>query len=258
MSDNILDGLKYAKSSGQKKIGILIDPDKILVSEIKATVNHIESAGVDYILLGGSLLTTSGFQEIAIALKNHLSIPLLLFPSTTYQLTEQADAVLFLSLISGRNADLLIGKQVEATPLLRHLAIEIIPTGYLLINGGVPTTASYISNTNPIPNNKPEIAATTALAGQYLGLQIMYLDAGSGASVCVSSNMIKKVRQTCDTPIIVGGGIRTPEQAYQASLAGADLVIIGTAFEEDATILNTMVKAVKKASTLTQAEIFHD
>ena len=191
-------------------------------------------------------------------LKKHLNIPLLLFPSTTYQLTDQADAVLFLSLISGRNAELLIGKQVEATPLLRNLAIEVIPTGYLLIDGGVATTASYISNTNPIPNNKPEIAATTALAGQYLGLQVIYLDAGSGASVSVPYNMIKKVRQSCDTPLIVGGGIRTAEQAYQACLSGADLIIIGTAFEEDTTILISMVKAVKKASTPIQAEIFHD
>ncbi len=257
MSKTLINNLRESKKQGLKKLGVLLDPDKLEPATFSSFISSFKKAGVDFILIGGSLLTQSSFHEVVSQVKNETDLPIILFPSNTYQINEAADAILFLSLISGRNPDLLIGKHVEAAPMLQHSNLEIIPTGYMLIDGGAPTTASYISNTLPIPSNKPEIAACTALAGQFLGLQAMYLDAGSGANNPVSQKMIQTVNETINIPLIVGGGIRTPELAYNAAIAGADLIIVGNALEEDPELIWKLSTAIKTAETNTLKTSVH-
>ena len=160
----------------------------------------------------------------------------------------KADAILFLSLISGRNPELLIGNHVLAAPFLKLSPLEILPTGYLLVDGGVSTTVGYISNTMPIPSSKPDIAVCTAMAGEMLGLKLMYLDAGSGAINHVPFEMVTAVSQTIDLPVIVGGGIKKPESAYGMAKAGADVIVVGNAIEKDANLIHDLVQAVKNAS----------
>ena len=162
----------------------------------------------------------------------------------------KADGILFLSLISGRNAELLIGKHVITAPYLKVSPLEILPTGYMLIDGGVPTTVSYISNTQPIPANKDDVALCTAVAGEMLGLKLMYMDAGSGAINPVSTSMIETVSQALDIPLIVGGGIRTPERAFANAQAGADVIVVGNAIEKEPSLLLEMAEAVHSASSL--------
>jgi len=188
-----------------------------------------EASTLDFFLFGGSLITRSSPFDILKAIKEITKIPVVLFPSSSGQLRVDADAVLFLSLISGRNPDYLIGQHVTAAPLLKQAAIEVLPTGYLLISCGKPTTAEYISQTMPIPYEKAEIAAITALAGQMLGLQMIYLDGGSGADKPVSTRMVEETRKQIDIPLIVGGGIRTAQQAAELRAAGADVIVIGNA-----------------------------
>ena len=178
-----------------------------------------------------------GTVEGAVKAKSKLDIPVVLFPGDVTQVSAEADALLFLSLISGRNADLLIGRQVLAAPKIKQCGLETIATGYMLIDCGQPTTASYISGTQPIPYNKPDIALATAMAGEMLGLQCLYLDGGSGADKPISLEMIAAVKQNTTLPLIVGGGIRNEEQAKQAWEAGANIIVIGTAFEEDPEML---------------------
>lgn len=245
MSVNILQQLATSKQLGQKRLGILLDPDKVDFEHLHILVRQVEDSGVDYILVGGSLLTTTHFERIIKQLKHLTKVPVILFPSGVYQISADADAILFLSLISGRNPELLIGRQVEAAPVLQQMKLEVIPTGYMLVDGGRQTTASYMSNTTPIPANKPEIAACTALAGQYLGQKLIYLDAGSGADRPVPAEMIKAVRNSIQIPIIAGGGIRTPELAYDAANAGADLIIVGSLFEKDSSVIQDFINAVK-------------
>jgi putative glycerol-1-phosphate prenyltransferase len=245
MSGKLLCDLNASKKEGKKKLGVLIDPDKVYENDIEKSINFLSKSGIDYILVGGSLLIHDSFHETIHTIKQKSKIPIILFPSSTYQISHHANAILFLSMISGRNPELLIGKHVEAAPLLRNSGLEILPTGYMLVDGGIPTTASYISNTTPIPANKPEIAACTALAGEYLGLKLMYLDSGSGAKNPISAKMISLVSQTISVPLIVGGGIRTPESAYLAATAGADMVIIGNILEENPALLPQFVEAIK-------------
>jgi putative glycerol-1-phosphate prenyltransferase len=196
-------------------------------------VSMAEAHGVGFLFVGGSLITGAAFDQTVQQIKQATSLPLILFPGSPMQLTASVDAVLFLSLISGRNPELLIGHHVLAAPRIKELGLETIATGYMLIDCGKPTTASYISNTTPIPHNKPEIAATTAMAGEMLGLQCLYLDGGSGAFQPVSSAMIQQVRAAVELPLIVGGGIRSSIDVRQAFDAGADIVVIGTAIEQN-------------------------
>jgi phosphoglycerol geranylgeranyltransferase len=250
MSKTLMQLLVESKNEGRKQLGILLDPDKTDIKNVDTLVQTIEKAGADIILVGGSLLTSNHFNEMIASIKRFTTLPVVLFPSSIYQISKDADAIMFLSLISGRNPELLIGKHVEAAPILKHINIEVIPTGYMLIDGGKPTTASYVSNTLPIPANKPEIAACTALAGQFLGLQLIYLDAGSGASTPVSKAMISSVKNIIHIPLIVGGGINSPEMAYDAALAGADLVVVGNTFEEDQSLIPAFVTAIKSAEKI--------
>src|ERR1700722_7046245 len=223
--NSIIEGAAKKK----KKVALLIDPDKF-----KSTVglqNGIE-AGVDFIFAGGSLLSQGSLQRCVEIVKKTTDTPLILFPGSTDQIDPNADGILFLSLISGRNSDNLIGKHVISAPVLKKTDLEIIPTGYMLIDGGSSTSAAYMSNTLPIPYTKSDIAACTALAGEMLGLKLIYLDTGSGALKPVSEKMIKEVKKNISIPLIVGGGIKNPETAYSLCCAGADMLVIGTVAEQ--------------------------
>jgi phosphoglycerol geranylgeranyltransferase len=233
----IYEQLISFRRSGQKGLAVLLDPDKLEMKDIRERMDLILHAQIDLLLVGGSLITESGFGEKLKAIHAAAPCPVVLFPGSPGQIHHEADAILFLSLISGRNPDLLIGQHVLAAPILRNMALEIIPTGYMLIDGGSPTTASYVSQTFPIPWDKPEIAGATALAGEMLGLKCIYLDTGSGARKSVSAEMIACVRNTVNLPIIVGGGLRSSVQLQEAYEAGADMLVVGTAFEENPEIL---------------------
>lgn len=225
---------------------MLIDPDKF-----KSTIalkNGI-AAGVDFIFAGGSLLLRGSLQRCVETIKKNTDIPLVLFPGSTDQIDPNADGILFLSLISGRNPDNLIGKHVISAPVLKKTSLEIIPTGYMLIDGGNSTSVSYMSNTVPIPYHKNDIAVCTAMAGEMLGLKLIYLDTGSGALKHVSVNMIKEVKKNIDIPLIIGGGIKTPEDAYNICTAGADLIVIGTIAEQSPEIISEIVSAVNQSSS---------
>lgn len=211
---------------------VLIDPDVCEIEKCAKLACEIERAGADAILLGGSLLTKD-LQPIAIDLKASTSLPIILFPGDSMHLTPHADAVLYMSLISGRNPNYLIGEQVKAAPLIQQYNLEPIPTGYMLIEGGNRTTVEFMSGTVPIPRNKPDIAGTHALAAQYLGMKMVYLEAGSGAELPVPDDMISKVNSQIEIPLIVGGGIRSPEIAAQKVNAGADFIVTGNILEEN-------------------------
>jgi putative glycerol-1-phosphate prenyltransferase len=192
---------------------------------------------VDFFFVGGSLVTTTNLSEVVQEIKENVGIPVILFPANSMQLDPAADAILFLSLISGRNPDLLIGQHVLAAPILKNNRIEVMPTGYVLINSGKITSVAYISNTMPIPDDKYSLAACTALAGEMLGLQLIYLDAGSGAEKEISPKMISAVRKAVELPLIVGGGINTVQKALAALEAGADMIVIGNALEKNPDLL---------------------
>src|SRR6267142_357743 len=228
----ILDILKDRHKQGKKSMAVLVDPDKVEgPGKIKPLLNLASENCVDFFFVGGSLMTTSNLSDVVQEIKENVGIPVVLFPGNSLQIDAAADAILFLSLISGRNPDLLIGQHVVAAPILKNSKLEILPTGYILINSGKTTSVAYISNTTPIPEDKYSLAACTAMAGEMLGLKLIYLDAGSGAEKEVSQKMISAVRKSVDVPLIIGGGINTPEKAIQALEAGADLIVIGNALE---------------------------
>lgn len=240
----IYDKLLDAKSDGEKKLAVLIDPDKLRLTSMHHIVRNAVEHQVDYFFIGGSLIVNDKLDEVLSLLKKESNIPLILFPGNSMQLSYKADAILFLSLISGRNPELLIGTHVISAPYLKLSPLEVISTGYMNIDGGVSTTVSYMSNTNPIPKDKVDIAVCTALAGEMLGMKTMFLDAGSGARFPVSKEMIEAVRASVDVPIITGGGINNPEKAFENVSAGADVVVIGNAFETDPGLVAEMAAAV--------------
>jgi len=235
---------KISLNNHRKLFAVLIDPDKSDEKGLKALISFADENKTDFILVGGSLLTFDHLDETVRTIKNQTEIPVILFPGSLMQIYEKADAILMLSLISGRNADLLIGKHVIAAPYLKESGLEILPTGYMLIESGPMTTAQYVSNTMPIPRSKDDIAVCTALAGEMLGLKLIYMDAGSGAEIPVSASMISKVKSGISIPLIVGGGIRTPEQAITSCSAGADMIVVGNAIEKDHSILKEIADAV--------------
>lgn len=218
---------------GKKIFALLIDPDKSDSQHVSALLSEAELApGPDIILVGGSIVF-NGIENTIARVKKVTSKPVFLFPGSTLQVAPNADGILLLSLISGRNPEFLIGSQVISAPSIKKSKLEVIPTGYMLINCGADTSVSYMSNTAPIPYHKNDIAIATALAGEMLGLKAIYLEGGSGANRPVSSQMISAVRKNIGIPIIVGGGISTNEQLTQVLHAGADMVVVGTAFEND-------------------------
>ncbi len=230
--------------TSKKKFVVLIDPDKPTNEQIVEIVKKSVKVGVDFFFVGGSLLTTDSLDNCIKLIKKHCDIPVLIFPGNSLQISKWCDGFLLLSLISGRNAEMLIGRHVISAPYLKLYGNEIIPTGYMLIDGGKQTSVSYMSNTTPIPHDKDDIAMCTALAGEMLGLKIIYLDAGSGAIEPVSPEMINKVKQTIEIPLIVGGGINTPEKAANAAKAGADIIVVGNALEKSIDNLQEFADAV--------------
>lgn len=225
----------------RKKLALLIDPDKYKSAK---RLDLSISSGIDYVFIGGSLISKGDFHRCVEDVKKSTTLPIIIFPGNADQVSPLADGILFLSLISGRNPDNLIGKHVQAAPLLKKTSLEIIPTGYMLIDGGKITTAAYMSNTLPIPADKPDIAACTALAGEMLGLKLIYADTGSGALNHVPLKMIKEIKKNINIPLIAGGGIRTPEEAYTIASGGADMLVIGTVAEESPELVKEISKAV--------------
>jgi putative glycerol-1-phosphate prenyltransferase len=243
MSD-IYSSIQAAAFNGDKKLAVLIDPDKVYQPQLDATIDLASSSGVDFIFIGGSLLVRDELEFCVKRVKERCEIPVVLFPGSNKQVSNNADALLLLSLISGRNAEWLIGQHVEAALKLRKSSLEIISTGYILIDGGRETSVTYVSQTKPIPADKTEIAVSTAIAGELLGLKLIFMDAGSGALNPVSPRMIRSVKNNIQLPLIIGGGINTPEKATRACAAGADVIVVGNAIEKDAGLIRSMVDAV--------------
>lgn len=234
------------RQKGTRQLAVLIDPEQQRSGSFEKVAQMATEAGADYILVGGSLLTADVLSECIRVVRQNTDLPVVLFPGSPLQIHPGADAILLLSLISGRNPELLIGQHVIAAPYLRQSGLEVISTGYMLVGHENYTTAQYISNTLPIPSHKPEIAACTAMAGEMLGLKLIYLDAGSGALSPVSPEMIRKVKESVSIPVLVGGGINTPDKAHMAAQAGADLLVIGNALEKDPYLMHEIIRAAKQ------------
>ncbi len=210
---------------------ILIDPDKMIGNGLPSFVRQATEAGADGFLVGGSLMHTTEFDDQIKIIKRNTTIPVVIFPGNLMQLSASADAILFLMLISGRNPEHLIGNQVIAAPVIKKMGLEAISTGYMLIESGATTSVEFMSNTKPIPRSKPDIALAHALAAEMIGMQFVYLEAGSGASQPVPDEMVHLVAHRCSVPLIVGGGIRTPEEARKKAEAGASFIVTGTIVE---------------------------
>jgi len=230
-----------------KKLAVLIDPDNFEENYISKLVNFANKNLIDFFLVGGSIINQN-INKITNHLKNHTKIPVVLFPGSLMQITENADAILLLSLISGRNPDFLIGNHVVAAQFLKKSKLEIIPTGYILIESGKTTSVEYMSNTKPIPADKTDIAISTAIAGEMLGLKTIYLEAGSGANNTVNKHLISKVKQNISIPLIVGGGINNCEILKSIIDAGADIVVVGTAFEKNPDLVTDFSKIIKNTN----------
>ena len=222
---------------------VLIDPDQHTVSSCARLGELAEASGVDALLLGGSFLTT-GLDPIVESLKKATKLRIILFPGSALQLSRNADAILYLSLISSRNPHYLIGEQVRAAPLVRHMELDAIPTGYMLIEGGTSTSVSFMSGSAPIPRDKLDIAWAHALAAQYMGMALVYLEAGSGAKLTVPSEMISEIKDILEIPVIVGGGIRTPSIAAEKVEAGADFIVTGSIIESNPSLIEAFSDAI--------------
>jgi putative glycerol-1-phosphate prenyltransferase len=244
MKSAIYHSLTEKKKQGKKSFAVLIDPDKVNNRVLDELIELSVAAKVDYLLVGGSLVISNHLDACVQHIKQHCDIPVILFPGSPSQISKYADALLYLSLISGRNPELLIGQHVVSAPFVRQSGLEIMPTGYIVVDGGAPTTVSYISNAAPVPANKSEIAMCTAMAGEMLGMRLIYMDAGSGASRPISESMIEAVAKSISTPLIIGGGITDPEKAYLNCKAGADVIVVGNAIEKNATLIKEMSDAV--------------
>ena len=228
------------KAAGKKMLAVLVDPDNVSVDQAVSLSKQLDSSHVDFVFVGGSLMVNGDLSETIIALKSNSSVPVVIFPGSNLHISDEADAILLLSLISGRNADLLIGQHVAAAPILKKSTLEVLSTGYMLIESGQATTVSYISNTSPIPQDKPEIAACTAMAGELLGQKLIYLDGGSGAKIPVPAKTINSVSRAVDIPVIVGGGIRDLASATEALSSGADVVVVGNHIESNPEFLGEL------------------
>ncbi len=248
--NNIYASILANKAEGKKMFAVLVDPDKVSESESIAIAKDALKANVDYFFVGGSLLTNDNVSNCIKALKEESGIPVVLFPGNPLQINFNADAILFLSLISGRNADMLIGNHVISAPILRNSKLEVMSTGYMLIESGKPTTVSYMSNTTPIPHDKKDVAVCTAMAGEMLGLKLIFMDAGSGALKPISKEMIAAVSNYVNLPLITGGGISTPEKAAENCKAGADLIVVGNAIEKAPGLISDISAAVHACSAV--------
>ena len=240
----IYNSITERKRTGKKSFAVLIDPDKVNNNNMGQLIELALAAKVDYFFVGGSLVISNYLDECLLLIKKSCSIPTILFPGSPSQVSKYADALLYLSLISGRNPELLIGQHVVSAPAVKKSGLEIMPTGYMVVDGGAPTTVSYISNASPLPADKNEIAVCTAMAGEMLGMQLIYMDAGSGAKLPITESMIEHVSKAIQVPLIIGGGIIEPEKAYLNCKAGADVIVVGNAIEKDASLIREMATAV--------------
>jgi len=250
MPNGIYHSFSDKKRAGKKSFAVLIDPDKVNDQNVAELIELSVSSKVDYFFVGGSLVVSNYLDQCLQLIRKNCSIPTVLFPGSPSQVSKYADALLYLSLISGRNADLLIGQHVVSAPMVKKSGLEVMSTGYMVVDGGAPTTVSYISNSSPLPSDKSEIAVCTALAGEMLGMKLIYMDAGSGAKNPISETMITKVAQSISVPLIVGGGIVDPEKAYLNCKAGADVIVVGNAIEKDSSLIREMSDAVHSVPAL--------
>ena len=233
-----------SKKKGRKLFSILIDPDKQTEKNLLKIIKKSKSSNVDLFFVGGSLLTNNSLDFCISIIKQNCKIPVVLFPGNAMQVNHKADGILFLFLISGRNAEMLIGNHVITAPILKESDIEVLSTGYMLIDSGKSTTVSYMSNTTPIPHDKDDVAVCTAIAGEMLGLKMIYMDGGSGAINSVSNKMITVVANNIDVPLIVGGGINSAKQAKEKCKAGADIIVVGNAIEKNNKLIQEISDAI--------------
>jgi len=243
---NSYDLLLQRRSQGKKSLAVLIDPDK--TQKLSELLENAKKSAPDFFFVGGSFLSDGNLENCIAQIRAVSEIPIVLFPGNAMQVSSQADALLLLSVISGRNAELLIGRHVAAAPLVRKSGLEIISTGYMLIESGSVTTVNYISNTQPIPRDKNSIAACTAMAGEQLGMKLIYLEAGSGAQLPVTTEMVKAVRDSISVPLMVGGGLKTKENIVERCGAGADVIVVGNILEENPGLLSEFTNAVHSFS----------
>jgi putative glycerol-1-phosphate prenyltransferase len=243
---NLYSEILEKKKLNKKSFALLIDPDQQDKNQLESIIEKAEKSSTDYFFVGGSLLTSDSLDFCLTILKEKTKIPVILFPGNAMQVNNKADGILFLSLISGRNADMLIGKQVITAPMLRQSNLEILPTGYILIDSGKQTTVSYMSNTTPIPFDKDTVAACTAMAGEMLGLKMIFMDGGSGAENPISESMISAVRNSVDIPMIIGGGICSGDKAIANCKAGADIIVVGNAIEKDENLIYEIATSIHK------------
>lgn len=253
MYNKIYNSFIERKAKKEKAFAVLVDPDKVTPEGIIELAAKCTAAKVDYIFLGGSLVITDHLDECVQQLKASCDIPVVLFPGSPSQVSRYADALLYLSMISGRNPELLIGQHVVSAAAVKKSGLEVISTGYMVIDGGAPTTVSYISNATPIPSDKADIAMCTAMAGEMLGMKVIYMDAGSGARIPISESMISRVASQVSAPIIVGGGIRDAEKAYLNCKAGADIIVVGNAIENDLSLIKELADAVHSVTAPVKA-----
>jgi phosphoglycerol geranylgeranyltransferase len=233
--------------NGQKKLAILIDPDKTnSANKLEELTQKIQLLSPDFIFIGGSTVGVEDFHTCINQLKEKTEIPIIIFPGSSNQISAKADGILFLSLISGRNPDFLIGHQIESAHQLKKMDLQVLPTGYILIDGGKTSSVAYVSQTTPIPSDQINIAVKTAIAGEFLGLQTIFMDAGSGAKDPISAEMISAVKKSIQVPLIIGGGIQTIQQIESAYNAGADLVVVGNKIEQDIDFLLDMKILLEK------------
>jgi putative glycerol-1-phosphate prenyltransferase len=236
--------LHHLRESGRKAFAVLIDPDKVSTQQVAILSQQCNDAKVDFVFVGGSLMVTQHLDECIQTFKSNSDIPVILFPGSPSQVSRYADALFYLSLISGRNPELLIGAHVVSAPMVKASGLEIISTGYMVVDGGAPTTVSYMSHSAPIPHDKDDIALCTALAGEMQGKHVLYMDAGSGAKRPISEKMIARVASQTSIPLIVGGGITDPERAYLNCKAGADVIVVGNAIEKEPQLIKEMAAAI--------------
>jgi phosphoglycerol geranylgeranyltransferase len=241
MNKGILNHINLANEQNKKLISVLIDPDNRNFGHLGELLKLCNQKPIDFIFVGGSFLSEGNIDETIAFIKAKSKIPIILFPGTTNQISDKAEAILLLSLVSGRNPDFLIGKQMESAFRLKKSKLEIMATAYMLIDGGKPTTASYISFTQPLPANKPMLSAATALASEQMGMKLIYMDAGSGALNTISKETIQKVSETITIPLIIGGGLKTKEAIQTAFEAGATMVVLGNVLETNPELLNVLI-----------------
>ncbi len=236
---SIYQHLVNSKAKGQKLLAILLDPDKLALENLSDIIQKINKSPATQIFVGGSSFNGTYLDELIIELKSKINLPFLLFPGNPSQISDKANGILFLTLLSGRNPDYLIEHQVNAVPIIKKTNLEVISTGYILIESGNETAVERVSQTKPLDRNNHEYALPSAQAGEFIGNKLIYLEAGSGAKLSVPTEMISLVSQNIKIPLIVGGGIRSKQEIENAYNAGADLVVIGTAFENDINFFNS-------------------